>query len=171
MIRFTFFYLFLLVPGYVYAQTEYKIGLTYSQPKQVKSPGLALGISENNHNFLFSISLYHHSPIPNQTMNSIPIESNGLYHYGFTYLRSAGFGSFAIEIGAGINIMTGPRYYKIDYYEAGKYHIYRVDNKRLPVMTLNFNLSYKNFYLLSEYNIEIRSLRLGIGLQLNQTKP
>ena len=158
--------LFILIPLGISAQPDFKIAFTYSHPDLVKSPGLLLGGGYKNNNLQLSLSFYYDAIAPNQTVNSLTFAPEGVYNFGFAYLRSIEIKEVSVGLGAGVIYINGPRYYSIDYYGAGGYHIYRVEKDLIPSFTINADVAYKIIYLFSSYNLEMHNARFGIGLRL-----
>jgi len=165
MNRLSFIVLFTLIPLLGFSQVNYKVGITYSQPKLLKSPGLTLEFGDRNNIIQVLSSIYLHTPIPNQTVNSISIKDIGFYDHGFAYIRTFPVKEITIGAGLGFGVIRGPRYHKINYYKLGGYNIYRVEKGKYTYKTLNLNLTLKRIYFISVYNIEEKSIRFGTGIR------
>ena len=166
MIKLSFIVLFALIPLLGFSQVNYRVGITYTQPKFLKSPGLTLEFGEGNNIIQVRSSIYLHTPIPNQTVNSISIKDIGFYDHGFAYLRNIPVKEISIGAGLGFGVIRGPRYHKINYYELGGYNIFRVEKDKFTYKTLNLNLMLKRIYFISVYNIMDKNIRIGTGIRL-----
>lgn len=156
--------------GVCQSQFNISAGASYFGNDLIHSPGLNLGISHDRHMLQLSGAMYYDSPKPNQIINTLDADLQGINMLGVGYSYDFPLRCFIVSPGVHVFRNVGLNYRRVDFFQSGGYFIYRrelSDNFSLPV---SIGLSWKRLQAQMLYNYRLARIRLGVRWFLLQRR-